>query len=470
MFQLVFRCCCCLVLLCSPAARAQSLEPKHVAVVYNANSSLSRDCASLYARTRQIPERNLLPVYCSASTRDITTQVYVKQIHDPLLRLGRERQLHFPASRLLGIHPIYAMVLMPDIPLRITARPPKKGQKPVDWQKTTAASVDSELALLGAGDYTIDGMVNNPYFKRDEGIAMSGFRMLPVCRIDAPTDTTARRMITQPAAVEKQGGLTGWAVVDLGGPYPQGDTWLRNIAKAAVRAGQPVFLDALRPVLVEHYPMPTPTVMYFGWYEGQAQGPFDPQTRGKTRFYFAPGAIAVHLHSFSATNVRSSHEGWVGALLMKGADASAGNVWEPFLGGSLHLDIFYERLLAGYTLAEASAMATPVISWQGIVMGDPLYRPYPRKAKAVAMNLGMRACKAMVEAQYTKAAEHFARIVRDSSDPVVQIRAALCVVQAQLLDNKREAARQSLDRIFTLFPNSPHLPAAKRMMQQHFPR
>ncbi len=446
---------------------AQSLRAEHVAVVYNADSPLSRECAQLYARTRGIPERNMLPLHSSPTLRDIGTEVYVSQIYDPLMKLARARSLQFPASKQLGVYPIYAMLLMPDLPLRITARPAKQGAKAEPWQQTSAASVDSELALLGAGEYPTKGMLRNPYFRREEGIAMSGFRMLPVTRIDAPSAEICRRMIRQPHAVEQSGGLVGWTIVDLGGPYPAGDTWLRSIATMASEAGQPVFLDALRPALVEHYPLPTPAVAYFGWYEGRAQGPFGEQGGG--HFRFAPGAVAVHLHSFSATNVRSHTEGWVGALLAKGADVSAGNVWEPFLTGSLHLDVFYARLLAGYSLAEAAGMATPVLSWQGIVMGDPLYRPYASKPQAAVMNLGMSACQSLIKADYAKAAELFARIVRESSDPVVGIRAALCVVQAQLLNKQKEAARLSLERVFELFGDSPHLPAAKRMMQQHFP-
>ncbi|MFR0849656.1 hypothetical protein [Akkermansia sp.] len=40
--------------------------------------------------------------------------------------------------------------------------------------------------------------------------------------------------------------------------------------------------------------------------------------------------------------------------------------------------MFVERLLDGYTVAEASWMSMSVVSWQGVVFGDPLYRPYAR--------------------------------------------------------------------------------------------
>lgn len=64
--------------------------------------------------------------------------------------------------------------------------------------------------------------------------------------------------------------------------------------------------------------------------------------------------------------------------LEKGADVTVGNVYEPFLGACHRFDIFADRLLDGYTVAEASWMSMPVLSWQGVVFGDPLYRPYAR--------------------------------------------------------------------------------------------
>ncbi len=467
----------CLIMtgLCMVASslHAQQLQPRHVAVVYNAQSSHSHECAKLYALTRGIPERNLLALSIPVENRDITTQSYVKDLHDPLMKIAAQRQLQFPASRQLGIHLIYAMVLMPDLPLRITARPIAPGETAPPWQMTTASSVDSELALIGAGDYTIDGMQQNPYFKRDENLALSGYRMLPVCRIDSPDPSIDKRLITNPIKVERGGGLNGWVIVDQGGPYPDGDKWLQNIATRAIELQQPTFVDALRPSIVEHYPLPQPASIYFGWYEGKANGPFISRSVGGgsvQTFSFRSGAIAVHLHSFSATNIRSRDEGWVGALLARGADVSAGNVWEPFLHGSLHLDIFYERLLSGYTLAEASAMATPALSWQGIVIGDPLYRPYPEEPAAATLNIGMRACVEFVEKKYDSAAFKFATIVKNSSDPEVQIRAALCVAQCQLLAGQKDAAKTSLDRILVLFPDNPHKRAAERMMQQHFPK
>ena len=53
-----------------------------------------------------------------------------------------------------------------------------------------------------------------------------------------------------------------------------------------------------------------------------------------------------------------------------------GNVYEPYLQLTTHLDIFNDRLLHGFTFAESAYMATQALSWMSVMVGDPLYRPY----------------------------------------------------------------------------------------------
>ena len=61
---------------------------------------------------------------------------------------------------------------------------------------------------------------------------------------------------------------------------------------------------------------------------------------------------------------------------MGGAAATLGNVYEPYLSLTANLDVFQDRLMAGFTLAESGYMAQRALSWMGVVVGDPLYRPY----------------------------------------------------------------------------------------------
>lgn len=349
---------------------AFALEPSEVAVVYNADSRLSRECAELYCNLRGIPRVQCLPLH-GVGKGDISRADFDLRIRMELLMQGRDLGLMWPSGPKQGQKSIWAMVLMPDLPLRVKEEP-VNGKLKGGPTPHNAASVDSELMLLGA-DYPLEGPGRNPFFGKELRLDVGRPPVMAVCRIDGPDEETIRRMMTDPIRVEKT-GLWGWVVVDQGGPYQEGDAWLEKVAELAKAQGQPLFYDTSRETLAEAFPLMQQTAVYFGWYAHPANGPFRPEAAGD--FRFAPGAIACHLHSFSATSVKDAHI-WVGALLKRGASVTAGNVAEPLLGTCLYYGIFYERLLAGYTVAEAALMATPVVSWQGVILGDPLYRPFP---------------------------------------------------------------------------------------------
>lgn len=362
----------CLVVLLGTLAFAASvprgLEPRHVAVLYNGNSPYSKTCAQEYARLRGVPEANCAPLPCDPAKEEISREVYERTIAGPLRQIVDERRWHLPAA-VGGVVEIGALLLMPDIPLKIAESPRAPGR---GWEWTDAASVDSELATFGLKDVRRERAAANPYFNRNESILMSGWRMNPVCRIQAPSREAMGRMIFDPSFVEESGGLWGRMAVDEGGPYREGDGWLRTIAVRARAEGIPLLHDVARATLAPRYPLGEDIAFYFGWYAHHADGPFG--TAGA--FRFARGAVAVHMHSYSAVTIREAGNNWCGPLLERGAVCTVGNVYEPFLGLCTRSDILFDRLAQGYCWAEAAWMATPALSWQNVVLGDPLYRPF----------------------------------------------------------------------------------------------
>ena len=52
-----------------------------------------------------------------------------------------------------------------------------------------------------------------------------------------------------------------------------------------------------------------------------------------------------------------------------------GNVFEPYLQFTHQPHLLLRALARGATLAEAAYFALNVLSWQAILIGDPLYRP-----------------------------------------------------------------------------------------------
>jgi tetratricopeptide (TPR) repeat protein len=53
-----------------------------------------------------------------------------------------------------------------------------------------------------------------------------------------------------------------------------------------------------------------------------------------------------------------------------------GNVYEPYLEYLHRPDLFMAALARGHDLVDAAYYALPLLSWQSILIGDPLYRPF----------------------------------------------------------------------------------------------
>jgi hypothetical protein len=216
----------------------------------------------------------------------------------------------------------------------------------------------------------MEGGLHNKYFKSEDPIAKANLPFLILtARIDAASLATCQRMIRDTIEAEKT-GLWGMAYVDIANKFPQGDEWLATVARETAAAGIPTVVDRFNETLPKNYPMSEPA-LYFGWYDWSVNGPFlNPRLR------FRKGAVAIHLHSFSAEQLTNTSKNWCAPLLERGAAVTVGNVFEPYLHLTHDLGLLQQRLLEGHSWVEACWMAMPVTSWQGIVLGDPLYRPF----------------------------------------------------------------------------------------------
>ena len=65
-----------------------------------------------------------------------------------------------------------------------------------------------------------------------------------------------------------------------------------------------------------------------------------------------------------------------GLLVACGVAATVGNVFEPYLQLTHRPDLLLRALVRGHNFGDAAYYALPVLSWQAIALGDPLYRPF----------------------------------------------------------------------------------------------
>ncbi|MES2476131.1 MAG: TIGR03790 family protein [Verrucomicrobiota bacterium] len=358
-------------------ARA-AISPGSVAVLYNASVPESRKLAELYRAARNIPEGNLigLPMPTAA---DISREDFERSILKPLRnefetrkwwQRRREGAAIIPSSNKIRV-----LVTMQGVPLRIQSAKVPQGTPPAPDPRNPAAghdeaSVDSELAMVGVEGLPTDGVLQNKFYKSDVSIIDADLPYLVLtARIDAPTLEICERMIGDAVEAEET-GLWGRAYVDIANKFPQGDQWLEEVVKKNLETGIPTVVDRFNETLPVNYPM-TDCSLYYGWYAWDLDGPFL-----NTRFNFRKGAVAMHLHSFSAQQLTDGTKNWSGGLLARGAAVTVGNVYEPYLHLTHDFGILHRKLLEGYTWGEACWMAMPVTSWQGVVLGDPLYRPF----------------------------------------------------------------------------------------------
>lgn len=358
-----------------------TIERSSVAVLYNSSMPESKKLAEYYAQQRKIPVGNLIGLPMPKVGK-ISRADYNLTIRDPLRK-------HFTAANwwklakdpkqgiTMAVHnKIHVLVCMYGVPYGVNQDPTMKlpkGKTPNAITKFNCASVDSELAVLSVDGVPEYSELKNRYFKQDVSFSQSGnTAYLLVGRIDGPGVDVCRTMIDDAIETEKT-GLWGMSYLDLaykGAGYQMGDNWITAIEKKNWSLGLPTTIDKNRDTYLANYPM-LDVAMYFGWYTGAVNGPFR-----NPNFKFKKGAVAVHLHSYSASDLRNPNTKWTGPLIARGAAATVGNVYEPYLMGSHHFDVMHDRLMQGYTLVESAYMAIGLLSWQNVVIGDPLYQPY----------------------------------------------------------------------------------------------
>ncbi|HUJ72036.1 MAG TPA: TIGR03790 family protein [Verrucomicrobiae bacterium] len=363
---------------------------ERVVIVYNAEDPESRPLADYYAQKRGVPTNQICGIDIRVS-ETISRQEYNEKIRDPVGRfltraglLEQEPQTimdpvlgKIPGLRTVSAKVSY-LVLMYGVPLRIE-NDPAVGEKlpdkaPPEFRRNEA-SVESELATLPTIGLQISGFLRNPFFGDPTGSfgASLNRQMLLVGRLDGPDPQTVRRMIDDALTTERY-GLQGRAYFDWRGiqekGYVQADDWIRGAYRIFREAGYECDFDDQPETFDEDYPM-TDAAIYAGWYAQNVVGPFL-----RPDFRFKTGAVAYHLHSFSGSSVRTRTTFWVGPLLAKGAAATMGNVFEPYVSFTPHIDMFFQRLVDGAPFLEAGYFSEPALSWQTTFVGDPLYRPF----------------------------------------------------------------------------------------------
>ncbi len=334
---------------------------KRTVVIYNRLVEGAKELAEYYAAKRGLPSENIV-ITALVKTEDMS----LGELQNNLFaHLGQK------IKELKGKgQPIDFVVLAKGIPIRV-------------WQDRNY-SVDGYVATM---DMQIPNVKNdpptgeelrkiaNPYFGKNEPFSHSKFGFYLVTRLDGYTFDDARRLVDNSAAAKPNKGPF-FLDSDPGrrsGGYQELETSMTNSEKNLKAKGLEVVFESSNTFV-----KPGQAVAgYASW--GSNDGHFDLEAyRG---IQFLPGAI---VETFVSTSGRTfipgtqSGQSLIADLIKSGVTGVKGYVNEPYAFALAKPDILFDRYTAGYTLAESFYMASPLLKWKDIVVGDAICAPYKK--------------------------------------------------------------------------------------------
>lgn len=352
-----------LLLIAAPVAYAQ--DGRNVLLIVNDNSSVSRNIADYYGRRRSIPAANLCHIHASAA-ETISRDEYNRQIAAPIATFLRGGGL---------VESVLYIVTTLGVPLRIAGSGNMDGDQ---------AAVDSELTLLYLdmkrhAPHAIKGSIPNPFFgKRDTAFAHPQFPIYLVTRLAAYDFDGVKAIVDRSLQAANKGKFV---IDEKDSGDNGGDGWLQSAAVFLPK--DRVVLDTSTKVLYDL----SDVIGYASW------GSNDPNRHRRfLGFHWLPGAIATEFVSTDARTFTKPPDSWnlgkdwktpeglfAGSpqsmsadYLLEGATGVSGHVYEPYLGQTPRPELLLPAYYKGRNLAESYYLSLRSLSWQNVVIGDPL--------------------------------------------------------------------------------------------------
>jgi uncharacterized protein (TIGR03790 family) len=354
-----------LFLLLAAASLLPAQSGENVLLVVNRYDPSSVEIGDYYRPRRSVPVGNVCTLETTRA-EEITWKTYEDQVETPIANCLKNGRLQ---------EKILYIVTTLGVPLKVDG-------SGGSLTRAEQSSVDSELALLYAKlkgtSFPRAGVVPNPFYrKRDVPFRHPQFPIYLVTRLAAFDVADVKGMIDRSLVAHNRGKF----VFDLNGPGDEdGNSWLRTAA---------ILLPASRVILDE-----TPRVLY-GQKDviGYASWGSNDENRKHRRldYQWLPGAIVTEFVSSNARTMKRPPEDWElttwqdrehffanspqslsADYIHEGATGASGNVYEPYLVACVRPEYLFPAYYQGRNLSESYYVAMPFLSWQGVVLGDPL--------------------------------------------------------------------------------------------------
>ena len=404
-WEMIIRTSAVILLILVSCEGAFALEPEEILIIANKDIAESGQVARYYCRQRGVPDKNIFALPLGASLKDTISRIDYEE------KLAKPIRIAFFKDGLLK--KIKCLLTVYGVPIKVGKRGPLKDQdseleelkesadkkkkrleqlKEKNWTnsrayklgqtelaklqtkidriegKETNASVDSELSMVLFIGYDLYRW--QPNFLKT-GAKGPGLATLMVSRLDGPNYGIAKGLVDKAMAAENI-GLEGTAYIDSRGIiskdlYGKFDQSLRDLAVFTRSRTQIPVKEERTAKLFAPGSCPQ-TALYCGWYS---------VSKYVDAFDFVDGAIGYHIASFEAVSLRDPNSSqWCPAMLRDGITATLGPVTEPYLHSFPEPKEFFTELYNGKRLVEAYYSTKPLNSWQLVLIGDPLYRPF----------------------------------------------------------------------------------------------
>jgi uncharacterized protein (TIGR03790 family) len=359
-------------------APAAAQGPDNILLVINKTSKISIAVGNYYREKRGVPASQVCTLK-SDDREEITRDVFEHDLQRPILNCLERGKLQ---DKILYI------VLTKGVPLKV---------KDSVEGANDHASVDSELTFayqdLARVPHALRGSIPNPYFNANERgrflrFDHKHFPIYLVTRLDGYDLADIRALIDRSLAPAADGRFV---LDESWNDNSPGNVWLREAAAELKRAGIPESFIKLEPTNA-FLTGETNLMGYASW------GSNDHSNH--SRFLgnrWVNGGLATEFVSTDARTFERPPEQWtigqwsdppgtffdgspqslIADFIHEGVTGVSGNVYEPFLTACARPQILFPAYVQGLNLAESFYLALPVLSWQSVVIGDPLVSPYP---------------------------------------------------------------------------------------------
>jgi uncharacterized protein (TIGR03790 family) len=351
------------VLLFAGLACAQG--PENVLVVINDNSPLSRSIGEYYARRRGVPMRNLCRLH-TTTEENIPRADYNTNIAGFIAAFLRQSRL---------TESILYIVTTAGVPLRIPG--------PGSGMEVELAAVDSELTLLYSDMHSgkahrLRGSIPNPFFgQKETKFSHPQFPIYLVTRLAAYDFDGVKGIIDRSLQAANRGKF----VIDLHSSGDgEGDNWLRDAALLLPK--ERTVVDESSTVLYDQ----SDVIGYAAWGSNDKH-----RHRRFLGFHWLPGAIMTEFVSTNGRTFARPPDNWnisdwtsrqlwfagspqtlTADYILEGVTGASGHTDEPYLIMTPRPDLLLPAYYKGRNLAESYYLAIRGLSWQNIVVGDPL--------------------------------------------------------------------------------------------------